>query len=207
MKGVHDMSFEKIRWWGKAQKKIKNGVWYYPNLENVTVFEQRQIPIYGKPVSFITYPRIKQVMKYKQYCDSYQNNKECLESAYKKTQDTLTRCKNLGAVVTTLTFDQFYSFWSINPYRWHCRDLFAYTKNEENGRIFVQFETKTDLHTYIGWREEIRETYEKQALIEEYSKNTIALLKEVQRDINDTNDKAIEYYEQAVEYLGEDDNE
>ena len=44
-------------------------------------------------------------------------------------------------------------------------------------------------------------------MIEEHSKNTIALLKEVQRDINDTNDKAIEYYEQAVEYLGEDDNE
>ena len=76
MKGVHDMKIEKIRWWGKAQKKIKNGVWYYPNLENVTVFEQRQIPICGKPVSFITYPRIKRVMKYKQYCDSYQNNKE-----------------------------------------------------------------------------------------------------------------------------------
>ena len=44
-------------------------------------------------------------------------------------------------------------------------------------------------------------------MIEEYSKNTIALLKEVQRDINDTNDKAIQYYERAVEYLGEDDNE
>ena len=73
--------------------------------------------------------------------------------------------------------------------------------------MFVQFKTKTDLHIYIGWREEIRETYEKQALIEEHSENTIALLKEVQRDINDTNDKAIEYYEQAVEYLGEDDNE
>ena len=201
------MNFEKIKWWYKAQKKIKDGVWYYPNLENVTVFEQRQIPIYGKPVSFITYPRIKRVMKYKQYCGSYQNNKECLESAYKKTQDTLTRCKNLGAIVTTLTFDQFYSFWSINPYRWHCRDLFAYTEDENSKKMFVQFKTKTDLHTYIGWREEIREAYEKQALIEEHSKNTIALLKEVQRDINDTNDKAIGYYEQAVEYLGEDDNE
>lgn len=155
------MNFEKIKWWCKAQKKIKGGVWYYPNLENVTVFEQRQNPIYDKPVSFITRAHIKQVMKYKQYCGSYQNNKECLESAYKKTQDTLTRCKNLGAVVTTLTFDQFYSFWSINPYRWHCRDLFAYTKNEENGRMFIQFKTKTDLLLYIGWREEIRETYEK----------------------------------------------
>lgn len=201
------MSLEKIRWWCKAQKKIKGGVWYYPNLENVIVFEQQQNPIYDKPVSLITRGRIKQVMKYKQYCGSYQNNKEYLESAYKKTQDTLTRCKNLGAIVTTLTFDQFYSFWSINPYRWHCRDLFACTKDEENRRMFIQFKTKTDLHFYIGWREEIRETYEKQALIEERSKNTIALLKEVQRDINDTNDKAIEYYEQAVEYLGEDDNE
>ena len=63
------------------------------------------------------------------------------------------------------------------------------------------------MRVYIGWREEVRETYEKQALIEERSKNTIALLKEVQRDINDTNDKAIEYYEQAVEYLGENENE
>lgn len=71
----------------------------------------------------------------------------------------------------------------------------------------IRFKTKTDLRFYIGWREEIREAYEKQALIEEHSKNTIALLKEVQRDINDTNDRAIEYYEQAVEYLGEDDNE
>ena len=207
MKGVHDMNFEKIKWWCKAQKKIKDGVWYYPNLENVTIFEQRQIPIYDKLVSFTTHSCIKQVMKYKQYCGSDQNSKEYLESAYKKTQDTLTRCKNLGTIVTTLTFDQFYSFWSINPYRGHCRDLFVYTEDENNKKMFVQFKTKTDLHTYIGWREEVRETYEKQALIEEHSKNTIALLKEVQRDINDTNDKAIEYYEQAIEYLGEDDNE
>ena len=146
-------------------------------------------------------------MRYNKYFSSYQTNRDDFKSAIEKTQDTLTRCKNRGYVVTTLTFDQFYSFWSINPYRWHCRDLFAYTEDEENKKMFVQFKTKTDLHIYIGWREEIREAYEKQALIEERSKSTIALLKEVQRDINDTNDKAIEYYEQAVEYLGDDDNE
>lgn len=204
MKGVHDMSFEKIRWWGKAQKKIKNGVWYYPIIQRVVVFENRVIEGWKNP---ITETRQKNQITYELSQLSYAENKDNYNNAAYKTKQTLQRCKNLGAVVTTLTFDQFYSFWSINPYRWHCRDLFAYTKNEENGRIFVQFETKTDLRVYIGWREEVRETYEKQALIEEHSKNTIALLKEVQRDINDTNDKAIEYYEQAVEYLGEDDNE
>lgn len=198
------MSFEKIRWWGKAQKKIKNGVWYYPIIQRVVVFENRVIEGWKNP---ITETRQKNQITYELSQLSYAENKDNYNNAAYKTKQTLQRCKNLGAVVTTLTFDQFYSFWSINPYRWHCRDLFAYTKNEENGRIFVQFETKTDLRVYIGWREEVRETYEKQALIEEHSKNTIALLKEVQRDINDTNDKAIEYYEQAVEYLGEDDNE
>ena len=204
MKGVHNMSFEKIKWWGKAQKKIKNGVWYYPIIQRVVVFENRVIE--GWKNSIIE-PRQKNQITYELSQLSYAENKDNYNNAAYKTKQTLQRCKNLGYNVTTLTFDQFYSFWSINPYRWHCRDLFAYTKNEENGRIFVQFETKTDLYFYIGWREEIRETYEKQALIEEHSKNTIALLKEVQRDINDTNDKAIEYYEQAVEYLGEDDNE
>ena len=29
MKGVHDMNFEKIKWWCKAQKKIKDGVRFY----------------------------------------------------------------------------------------------------------------------------------------------------------------------------------
>ena len=198
------MSFEKIKWWGKAQKKIKNGVWYYPIIQRVVVFENRVIE--GWKNSIIE-PRQKNQITYELSQLSYAENKDNYNNAAYKTKQTLQRCKNLGYNVTTLTFDQFYSFWSINPYRWHCRDLFAYTKNEENGRIFVQFETKTDLYFYIGWREEIRETYEKQALIEEHSKNTIALLKEVQRDINDTNDKAIEYYEQAVEYLGEDDNE
>lgn len=175
------MNFEKIKWWYKAQKKIKSGAWYYPILHEVDVYEKS--------------------------CTAYGDIKEDYEKCLEKTKTFLTRCKNLGAIVTTLTFDQFYSFWSINPYRWHCRDLFAYTEDENSKKMFVQFKTKTDLHTYIGWREEIREAYEKQALIEEHSKNTIALLKEVQRDINDTNDKAIEYYEQAVEYLGEDDNE
>ena len=197
------MNFEKIRWWCKAQKKIKDGAWYYPIIQRVVVFENRVIEGWKNS---ITETRQKNQITYELSQLSYTENKDNYNNAAYKTKQTLQRCKNLGAVVTTLTFDQFYSFWSINPYRWHCRDLFAYTKNEENGRIFVQFETKTDLRVYIGWREEVRETYEKQALIEEHSKNTIALLKEVQRDINDTNDKAIEYYEQAVEYLGEDDN-
>lgn len=198
------MNFEKIKWWCKAQKKIKDGAWYYPIIHRVVVFENRVIEGWKNT---ITEPRQKNQITYELSQLSYAENKDNYNNAAYKTKQTLQRCKNLGYNVTTLTFDQFYSFWSINPYRWHCRDLFAYTKNEENGRIFVQFETKTDLRVYIGWREEVRETYEKQALIEEHSKNTIALLKEVQRDINDTNDKAIEYYEQAVEYLGEDDNE
>ena len=204
MKGVHDMNFEKIKWWRKAQKKIKNGEWYYPIIQRVVVFENRVIEGWKNP---ITESRQKNQIKYELSQLSYAENKDNYNNAAYKTKQTLQCCKNLGAIVTTLTFDQFYSFWSINPYRWHCRDLFAYTEDENNKKMFVQFKTKTDLHIYIGWREEIRETYKKQALIEEHSKNTIALLKEVQRDINDTNDKAIEYYEQAVEYLGEDDNE
>ena len=43
MKGVHDMNLEKIKWWGKAQKKIKSGAWYYPILHEVDVFENRII--------------------------------------------------------------------------------------------------------------------------------------------------------------------
>lgn len=198
------MNFEKIKWWCKAQKKIKDGAWYYPIIHRVVVFENRVIEGWKNT---ITEPRQKNQITYELSQLSYAENKDNYNNAAYKTKQTLQRCKNLGYNVTTLTFDQFYSFWSINPYRWHCRDLFAYTKNEENRRMLIQFKTKTDLLLYIGWREEIRETYEKQALIEEHSKNTIALLKEVQRDINDTNDKAIEYYEQAVEYLGEDDNE
>lgn len=198
------MNFEKIKWWYKAQKKIKDGAWYYPIIQRVVVFENRVIEGWKNT---ITEPRQKNQITYELSQLSYAENKDNYNNAAYKTKQTLQRCKNLGYNVTTLTFDQFYSFWSINPYRWHCRDLFVYTKDEENKKMFVQFKTKTDLHFYIGWREEIRETYEKQALIEEHSKNTIALLKEVQRDINDTNDKAIEYYEQAVEYLGEDDNE
>ena len=204
MKGVHDMNLEKIKWWCKAQKKIKNGVWYYPIIQRVVVFENRVIE--GWKNSIIE-PRQKNQITYELSQLSYAENKDNYNNAAYKTKQTLQRCKNLGYNVTTLTFDQFYSFWSINPYRWHCRDLFVYTEDENSKKMFVQFKTKTDLHTYIGWREEIRETYEKQALIEEHSNNTIALLKEVQHDINNTNDKAIEYYEQAVEYLGEDDNE
>ena len=198
------MSFEKIKWWGKAQKKIKEGVWYYPILYDVDDFENCIDQGFNNP---ITFPTRKKKIKYRMSYAISGKIKEDYEKCLKKTETFLSDCKNLGAIVTTLTFDQFYSFWSINPYRWRCRDLFVYTKDEENKKMFVRFKTKTDLHTYIGWREEIRETYEKQTLIEEHSKNTIALLKEVQRDINDTNDKAIEYYEQAVEYLGEDDNE
>ena len=198
------MNFEKIKWWCKAQKKINYGTWFYPFFYGEDFFENCIIEGFNNP---ITSPRCKKKIRYKMSCTAYGDIKEDYEKCLEKTKTFLTRCKNLGAIVTTLTFDQFYSFWSINPYRWHCRDLFAYTKDEENRRMLIQFKTKTDLLLYIGWREEIRETYEKQALIEEHSKNTIALLKEVQRDINDTNDKAIEYYEQAVEYLGEDDNE
>ena len=198
------MSLEKIRWWGKAQNKIKNGEWYYPTIQRAVVFENRVIEGWNNP---ITESRQKNKITYERSQLSYAENKDNYNSAAYKTKQTLQRCKNLGCNVTTLTFDQFHSFWSINPYRWHCRDLFAYTKDENGKRMFVQLKTNTDLYIYIGWREEIRETYEKQALIEEHSKNTIALLKEVQRDINDTNDKAIEYYEQAVECLGDEDNE
>ena len=198
------MNFEKIKWWGKAQSKIKNGEWYYPIIQRVVVFENRVIEGWKNP---ITESRQKNQIKYELSQLSYAENKDNYNNAAYKTKQTLQRCKNLGYNVTTLTFDQFYSFWSINPYRWHCRDLFAYTEDENSKKMFVQFKTETDLRIYIGWHEEIRETYKKQALIEEHSKNTIALLKEEQRDINDTNDKAIEYYEQAIEYLGEDDNE
>ena len=198
------MNFEKIKWRAKALSKIRKGKWYYPVIRRIAVYEQQVIKGWDHT---ITNARQKHKIEYEQSCVSYEGAREDFDNAVYKTEQTLQGCKNLGCVVTTLTFDQFYSFWSINPYRWHCRDLFVYTKDEENKKMFVQFKTKTDLHTYIGWREEIRETYEKQALIEEHSKNTIALLKEVQRDINDTNDKAIKYYEQAVEYLGEDDNE
>lgn len=189
------MNLEKIRWkikgWNIQHKKeLRAPVWdvkfVVKDYQDKTFFMKTQ---FTEAKDYIRYERC--------YCEQQE---QLLYAFFLKS-------RRKDYVVTTLTFDQFYSFWSINPYRWHCRDLFAYTKNEENGRIFVQFKTKTDLLLYIGWREEIRETYEKQALIEEHSKNTIALLKEVQRDINDTNDKAIEYYEQAVEYLGEDDNE
>lgn len=198
------MNFEKLRWWLKSKAVIKKDEWYYPVLQLTITTKSYTIPGWRYPV---TQPMQKYVIRYNKYFSSYQTNRDDFKRAIEKTQDTLTRCKNRGYVVITLTFDQFYSFWSINPYRWHCRDLFTYTEDEENKKMFVQFKTKTDLHIYIGWREEIREAYEKQALIEERSKSTIALLKEVQRDINDTNDKAIEYYEQAVEYLGDDDNE
>lgn len=201
------MNFEKIRWWHKTKKVIRNSVWYYPKLVSAVILEQKVVPIYDKRAMTVTCTQTKRKMSYEQYCGSYQTNGECFDSAYEKTLNTLNKCKNLGAVVTTLTFDQFHSFWSINPYRWHCRDLFAYTQDEENKKMFIQFKTKTDLRIYIGWREEIREAQEKQTLIEERSASTIALLKEVQRDINDTNGKAIEYYEQAVEYLGDDYDE
>lgn len=199
------MNFEKIRWWFKASSKIKHGEWFYPTIKSVFVFENQIVQGWNHP---ITHPCQKRTIKYnKKSCVSYSESGDEFRTCLSTTNETLKRLKNCGLTVTTLTFDQFYSFWSINPYRWHCRDLFAYIEDEENKRIFVQFKTKTDLRIYIGWREENREAYEKQALIEEHSRNTIALLKEVQRDINDTNDKAIEYYEQAVEYLGDDDNE
>lgn len=189
------MNFEKIKWkikgWNIQYKKelcapvwdVKFVVKYYNNKNSFTDSE------------FIG---AKQYIRYRSCCLGWQE---------KLLDEFFLESRRKGYVVTTLTFDQFYSFWSINLYRWHCRDLFAYMQDEEGKKIFIQFKTKTDLHIYIGWREEIRETYEKQVLIEEHSANTIALLKEVQRDINDTNGKAIEYYEQAVEYLGDDDNE
>lgn len=198
------MNFEKIRWWIKASSKIKSGEWFSPIIRLVCVFDNQMIQGWKNP---IISTRQAHKIKYKKSYANYGENGGDFRNCLSTTNKTLKQLKNLGLIVTALTFDQFYSFWSINPYRWHCRDLFAYIEDEENKRIFVQFKTKTDLRIYIGWREEIREAYEKQALIEEHSRNTIALLKEVQRDINDTNDKAIEYYEQAVKYLGDDDNE
>lgn len=189
------MSLEKIRW------KIKG--WNIQNVKDLCapVWDTKFVVKYHNDEnSFMnsTITEGQEHIRYRSCCRGWQES---------LLDEFIVKSRRKGYVVTTLTFDQFYSFWSINPYRWHCRDLFAYTEDEENKKMFVQFKTKTDLHIYIGWREEIREAYEKQALIEERSKNTIALLKEVQRDINDTNDKAIEYYEQAVEYLGDDDNE
>ena len=195
MKGVHDMSLEKIKW------KIKGWNIQHKKELCAPVWDVKFVNKYCNDETFFMkapFTEAKNYIRYKRCCCEQQEQFLYVFFLESRRKDY---------VVTTLTFDQFYSFWSINPYRWHCRDLFAYTEDENNKKMFVQFKTKTDLHTYIGWREEIRETYEKQALIEEHSKNTIALLKEVQRDINDTNDKAIEYYEQAVEYLGEDDNE
>lgn len=196
------MNFEKIRW------KIKG--W------NIQHKKELCAPVWNVKFVVKDYQDKTSFMKtqFTEVKDCIHYERSCCEQQEQLLYVFFLKSRRKDYVVTTLTFDQFYSFWSINPYRWHCRDLFAYTEDENSEKMFVQFKTKTDLHTYIGWREEIRETYEKQALIEEkqalieeHSKNTIALLKEVQRDINDTNDKAIEYYEQAVEYLGEDDNE
>ncbi len=189
------MNFEKIRW------KIKGWNIQYKKDLCAPVWDTDFVVKYYNDKNFFmdsTSIEWQEYIRYRSCCYGWQED---------LLDKFMVESRRKGYVVTTLTFDQFYSFWSINPYRWHCRDLFAYTEDEENKRMFVQFKTKTDLHIYIGWCEETRETYEKQALIEECSKNTIALLKEVQRDINDTNDKAIEYYEQAVEYLGDDDNE
>ena len=189
------MSLEKIRWkikgWNIQHKKeLCAPVWdvkfVVKDHQDKTFFMKTQ---FTEAKDYIRYERC------------------CCEQQEQLLYVFFLKSRRKDYVVTTLTFDQFYSFWSINPYRWHCRDLFAYTEDENSKKMFVQFKTKTDLHTYIGWHEEIREAYEKQALIEERSKNTSAFLKDVQRDINDTNDKAIKYYEQAVEYLGEDDNE
>ena len=195
MKGVHDMSLEKIRW------KIKGWNIQHKKELCAPVWDVKFVVKYHNDKNSFMNSEFTEAKNYIRYKSCYRGQQEQLLYVF------FLESRRKDYVVTTLTFDQFYSFWSINPYRWHCRDLFAYTEDENSKKMFVQFKTKTDLHTYIGWREEVRETYEKQALIEEHSKNTIALLKEVQRDINDTNDKAIEYYEQAVEYLGEDDNE
>lgn len=119
------MSLEKIRWRCKAQKKIKDGVWYYPFLYEVDVFENCVIQGFNNP---ITFPRRKKKIRYKMSCSTFGKIEGDYERCLKKTETFLSDCKNLGAIVTTLTFDQFYSFWSINPYRWHCRDLFAIPK-------------------------------------------------------------------------------
>lgn len=189
------MSLEKIRW------KMKG--WAIQNKKELCA------PVWDKKfvIKHVTTPNSFMETEFCEPKEFIRYSKTSLGWQEELLENFMTESRRKGCIVTTLTFDQFYSFWSINPYRWHCRDLFAYTEDENGKRMFVQFKTKTDLHMYIGWREEIRETYEKQALIEEHGKNTIALLKEVQRDINDTSDKAIEYYEQAVEYLGDEDNE
>ena len=105
MKGAHDMSLEKIRWWGKAQKKIKNGAWYYPIIQRVVVFENRVIEGWKNT---ITETRQKNQITYELSQLSYAENKDDYNNAADKTKQTLQRCKNLGYNVTTLTFDQFY---------------------------------------------------------------------------------------------------
>lgn len=172
---------------------------------------------------------------------------------------------------TRIAFDDFYQFWQLNPYRWHCRPFYAYYDEEvvkikepehtrdypvsegvvdfqrrskmfpslayggayrlsddkpllksvscktmtiRKGEIYVTF-SPIDLIIYQGWRNAVKASYraEEKAHNRELDKlqkahsqalkdNTfMRLLKGVQEDINDTNDQALMYYEQASEYL------
>ena len=76
MKGVHNMSFEKIRWWGKAQKKIKNGAWYYPFLYEADFFETCIIQGFNNP---ITSSRCEKKIRYKKSCVTFGKIKEDYE--------------------------------------------------------------------------------------------------------------------------------
>ena len=62
------MNFEKIKWWCKAQKKIKDGVWYYPFLYEEDFFETCTIQGFNNP---ITFPRRKKKIRYKKSCATF----------------------------------------------------------------------------------------------------------------------------------------
>lgn len=91
MKGVHDMSFEKIKWWGKAQKKIKSGAWYYPILHEVDVFENRIVQGFENS---ITFPIRKKKIRYKKSCATFGKIEADYERCLEKTETFLNDCKN-----------------------------------------------------------------------------------------------------------------
>lgn len=178
---------------------------------------------------------------------------------------------------TRVAFDDFYQFWQLNPYRWHCRPFYAYYDEEvikkevepelsanktgleedkdanlffrkdhvrvlanmvyggayrlsddkplkkivprstatiRRGEIYATF-SAIDLIIYQGWRSAVKASYRaeekahnkeldglQKAREQALKDNTfMRLLKGVQDDINDTNDQALAYYEQASEYL------
>ena len=83
MKGVHDMNLEKIKWWCKAQKKIKNGVWYYPFFYEDDFFETCIIQGFNNP---ITFPRRKKKIKYKKSCATFGKITADYERCLEKTE-------------------------------------------------------------------------------------------------------------------------